>query len=190
MIIVNNISNFYKNSSIIFVNSEVKSERQITMNDLVFFVNSKNEVHSINIQNNDKYGIKNKKYYIEDLNNLSEVLKVIKENNLVVNDSKKFVYKKITKRREHPESNKLFIITLFDGEKEVEIVTNTLDSLEGKVIVVANLGATTFDGTEILKGKVMGVESPGMVVSYKTLGLENEGLIFGSEDEIGKEFIF
>lgn len=52
------------------------------------------------------------------------------------------------------------------------------------------LGSTTFSGKDILEGKVLDINSPGMVVSYRTLGINRDGLIFGTKDDIGEEFEF
>ncbi|EIE41145.1 TyrS-associated PheT N-terminal domain-related protein TapR [Mycoplasmopsis canis] len=189
MIIVNNINNFFKNSAIVFVDSRINGKNIVKSNDLVFFVDDKKRIQSINVLNSDKYNLNNKKFYTTYLNSLDLIKNEAEKNGLVFEFSQKFIYVKITKRIEHPKSNKLFIITVNDGNKEFDLVTNTLDSEVGKVVVMALPGSVTFAGTKVLNGKIMDIESPGMLAGYKTLSINKEGLIFGDESQIGKDFI-
>ncbi|WP_322961490.1 TyrS-associated PheT N-terminal domain-related protein TapR [Mycoplasmopsis cynos] len=190
MIIINNISDFFDNSAIIFVNSKIKKEKTIILNDLVFFIDSLNKINSINILNAKKYLIKNKKFYVDKIENYALIKQIANENNLIFDVPKKFVYAEIKARKTHPKSEKLFVLNLFDGTSIFDIVTNTLETEQGRVIVIALPGSTTFSGKDILEGKVLDINSPGMVVSYRTLGINKDGLIFGTKDDIGKEFEF
>ncbi|MBN4083473.1 hypothetical protein JXZ92_01385 [Mycoplasma sp. CSL10137] len=190
MIICNVLNENFANTSIVFVNSNIKKINKIYGDKIVFFVDENKNVSSINI-------LDNKKYFIENNNKFfrlsSEQINIIKDEanklGLVIKPIKMFQYGKILKRTIHEKSNKLFVLEVnFNEEKTTQIITNTLDTLEGKVCVFARIGATTFSGLEILSGKVMNIESNGMVTSYKTLGIERDGLIFGDETQVGQEF--
>ncbi|MBU4693074.1 hypothetical protein KQ876_02495 [Mycoplasma sp. CSL7491-lung] len=190
MIICNVLNENFANTSIVFVNSNIKKINKIYGDKIVFFVDENKNVSSINI-------LDNKKYFIENNNKFfrlsSEQINIIKDEanklGLVIKPIKMFQYGKILKRIIHEKSNKLFVLEVnFNEEKTTQIITNTLDTLEGKVCVFARIGATTFSGLEILSGKVMNIESNGMVTSYKTLGIERDGLIFGDETQVGQEF--
>ncbi|WAM07085.1 hypothetical protein ONA24_04510 [Mycoplasmopsis cynos] len=137
MIIINNISDFFDNSAIIFVNSKIKKEKTIILNDLVFFIDSLNKINSINILNAKKYLIKNKKFYVDKIENYALIKQIANENNLIFDVSKKFVYAEIKARKTHPKSEKLFVLNLFDGTSIFDIVTNTLETEQGRVIVIA-----------------------------------------------------
>lgn len=189
MIIINNINKHFAGNSLISVDTTLIVSKIIEIEDLVFFVDKNNYVKSINVLSNLKYGIKEKKFYTANLDELDLIKRAALDNNLIIKDKPKFIYVEILKREIHPKSNKLFVLTVTDLQREFQIVTNTLDSLEGRVLVCALPGSLTSSGLEILPGKVMDIESNGMVVGYKTLSFDKEGLIFGTKENIGKEFI-
>ncbi|WP_036452068.1 TyrS-associated PheT N-terminal domain-related protein TapR [Mycoplasma buteonis] len=193
MLIANNLNTFFQNHSIIFVDSKIKATKQITTDKAIFFVDENNQIQSINWLDNSVLKIsKDQKYFSLNLEQEEIVKQYAKENNLSLNIISQFVYGRILSRNVHPKSEKLFVLEVLIDTKEnktVTLVTNTLDSQEGKVVVLARPGATTFMGTSVLTGKVLDVTSEGMLTGYKTLGKEKEGLIFGTEEQIGKEYL-
>ncbi|WAM07332.1 hypothetical protein [Mycoplasmopsis cynos] len=112
MIIINNISDFFDNSAIIFVNSKIKKEKTIILNDLVFFIDSLNKINSINILNAKKYLIKNKKFYVDKIENYALIKQIANENNLIFDVPKKFVYAGI-KERKHTRSLRSFLFWIY-----------------------------------------------------------------------------
>ncbi|MCU4706525.1 TyrS-associated PheT N-terminal domain-related protein TapR [Mycoplasma sp. CSL7503-lung] len=190
MIICNVLNENFANTSIVFVNSNIKKINKIYGDKIVFFVDENKNVSSINILDNKKYFIENNnKFFRLSSEQINIIKDVANKLGLVIKPIKMFQYGKILKRTIHEKSNKLFVLEVnFNEEKTTQIITNTLDTLEGKVCVFARIGATTFSGLEILSGKVMNIESNGMVTSYKTLGIERDGLIFGDETQVGQEF--
>lgn len=73
----------------------------------------------------------------------------------------------------HPASDHLHVATVFDGEKEHQVVCGAPNCRAGLIVPFAKLGAVMSDGTVIKKGKLRGVESFGMLCSARELGLSN-----------------
>ncbi|SJZ54095.1 TyrS-associated PheT N-terminal domain-related protein TapR [Mycoplasmopsis verecunda] len=191
MILFNNLDKFFKNTSVIFVDSRVKKDNKITVDDLVFFVDKDNNISSINVLDNNKYLISNdSKFGTLNFESINKIEIAASKAGLKISNEPKFIYGLIKTRSAHPKSERLFVLeVLINDEKTIQIVTNTLDSHEGKVVVLALPGATTFAGTDILSGEMLGVKSEGMLTGYRTLGIDKDGLIFGTENEIGKDFV-
>ncbi|MFV8401302.1 TyrS-associated PheT N-terminal domain-related protein TapR [Mycoplasma sp. 005V] len=190
MILFNNLDKVFKNTAVLFVDSRIQKVHQIKHEDLVFFVDENNKVASINVLDNAKYYIPEdvKFGYLspagEDL-----IISVAKELNLEISHDQKFIYGLILERNAHPKSERLFVLKVqIANDKTIQLVTNTLDSQVGKVVVLALPGSTTFAGTDVLTGEMLSVASEGMLTGYKTLGLAGEGLIFGEVSQIGKDF--
>ncbi|QKT05232.1 TyrS-associated PheT N-terminal domain-related protein TapR [Mycoplasma sp. OR1901] len=190
MIICNVLNENFANTSIVFVDSNIDNKNKIYGDKIVFFVDKNNNISSINILDNNKYLIdNNNKFFKLNEDQINIIKKESERLGLNLNEIKMFQYGKIIKRTVHPKSDKLFVLDVdFNEEKTTQIITNTLETLEGEVCVFARIGATTFAGLEIVSGKVMNVESNGMVTSYKTLGINKEGLIFGNDAKVGQEF--
>lgn len=100
-----------------------------------------------------------------------------------------FVVGNVTKREVHPKSERLFLLSVNIGSKELAIVTNSTNSLEGTNVVVAQVGATLPSGMEIVYSKVMGVPSEGMLCGGETLGLEQTEGIYVPSGKPGDNFV-
>lgn len=92
------------------------------------------------------------------------------------------VVAEIRKRDKHPNADKLSVCTVFDGEKELQIVCGAPNCDAGKKVPLATLGTKFPDGDgvfEIKKAKLRGVESFGMMCSARELGLSenHDGLL-------------
>ncbi len=78
--------------------------------------------------------------------------------------------------RPHPNAEKLRLVTVFDGEQEIEIVCGAPNVPEpGGRIVFAKLGACLPGGFKIKKAKIRGIESTGMICSESELGIGEGG---------------
>ncbi len=87
----------------------------------------------------------------------------------------------------HPNADRLTLVTVFNGEEEVEVVCGAPNVAEGQTIAYASVGAVLRDAysddpeatRRLKKSKIRGVESQGMVCSEKELGLsdEHEGIL-------------
>ncbi|WP_406615224.1 TyrS-associated PheT N-terminal domain-related protein TapR [Mycoplasmopsis hyopharyngis] len=198
--------NFDKNfekQALILVNSNIKICKTIDTNDGIFFVDEQSNVHSFNSlkANNFKKTLEKTKNYSMthlDLADEEKFKKIVKKHKLNIKLEEKtyFTIGKIIKRYSHPKSDKLFLLDIdINEEKPITIVTNTLESTENKIVVIARLGAMMPSGLEIKPNKIMDFESKAMLCSYKTLGLskEKEGIIILEskfENKIGQEFDF
>ncbi|BBU47947.1 TyrS-associated PheT N-terminal domain-related protein TapR [Mycoplasmopsis felis] len=192
MIICNNLNKNFPNNSIIYVDCQVQITKRIELTNLVIFADDNNKINSINLLDNSILNIDNdKKYFALDDNQISILIENLKQEHLIIEDNPKLIYGTIIKRTKHDKSDNLFVLSVdINKDEPIQIVTNTLDSQENKTLVLALPGTTVFNGSEILKNKVMDVNSYGMLTSYKTLGIDKEGLIFGDNSNKGKDFKF
>ena len=75
----------------------------------------------------------------------------------------------------HPNSDHLHVCTVFDGEKDLQIVCGAPNCRAGLVTPLAHIGAKVPENGEVLKkGKLRGVESFGMLCSGRELGLSDD----------------
>lgn len=197
MVLVHKLEENFNNKAIITFNTELKVEKSFISNDFIINLDSKNKVHSAILKNANKY-IDNysqkRNFFSLDLVHLPELTHIFSENNFEYDNFKKFVKAKILDKQNHPKSDKLYVIELeYGSEKTRKIVTNSTEVIIGDEIFFIMPGSIIFDGTEIVNGQVMGVDSPGMLLSYKSLGLENEfgdGLVQDKNLKIGEELSF
>ncbi len=87
-------------------------------------------------------------------------------------------------KQPHPSRDKLSLVKLFDGEREVEVVCGASNVPEkGKRVLYAQLGAKLPNGMEIAERKLAGVLSQGMICSEVELdiGSESEGIFVVDE---------
>jgi len=94
--------------------------------------------------------------------------------------------------QKHPESNKLSVtkIEFGDGD-ESQVVCGASNIAQGQKVVVARPGAVLNNGTWIGKGKLLKVDSEGMVCSAKELGLAKESqgiLVLDDGEQAGSRF--
>lgn len=100
-----------------------------------------------------------------------------------------FTVGEIIKRTNHPKSDKLFVLEVMTKEK-LQIITNSLNSVEGKKVVVAEVGAILPSGLEIVPSKVMGFLSQGMLCGGETLFKEpTNGVLLVEDFFPGEDFI-
>ncbi len=79
-------------------------------------------------------------------------------------------------KQPHPNRDKLSLVKLFDGQREIEVVcgaSNVPDA--GKRVLYAQLGAKLPNGMEIAERKLAGVVSQGMICSEVELDIGSEG---------------
>ncbi len=71
----------------------------------------------------------------------------------------------------HPDSDHLHLVTIFDGEVTSRIVCGAQNIAVGQIVPYAPLGTVLPGNFEIKPAKIRGVESCGMLCSGKELGL-------------------
>lgn len=74
----------------------------------------------------------------------------------------------------HPNADKLYVSRVDVGGSEVQIVTGADNPHAGARVPVILPGSRLADGTKLKKAKLRGVESYGMMMSERELGLSNE----------------
>jgi phenylalanyl-tRNA synthetase beta chain len=78
--------------------------------------------------------------------------------------------------RPHPEADKLRLVTVFDGESELEVVCGAPNVPEpGRKVIFAKLHATLPGGFVLTPKSIRGVESQGMLCSESELAIGDGG---------------
>ena len=86
-----------------------------------------------------------------------------------------FVVGKVLTREKHPDADKLSVCSVDVGAGEpVTIVCGAPNVDAGHTVAVVQPGATMPDGMKIKKAKLRGVESNGMILSERELGISDE----------------
>lgn len=80
---------------------------------------------------------------------------------------------KINKIIKHPNADRLQLATVSDGKKEVTVVCGAQNIEEGQIVPYAKPGVKLID-LEVKKIEIRGVESPGMLLSERELGISDD----------------
>lgn len=91
-----------------------------------------------------------------------------------------FVFAKVLDTKSHPDAQKLKICTVFDGQKELQIVCGAPNAHTGMITILAPIGAIIpTNQMKIKKSKIRGIESQGMLCSASELGLgeDSDGIV-------------
>lgn len=160
-------------------------EKNIKQQGDLTIIESNNKVIGVNVKNASKhFKLEEGAHSLTD-----EQISFFRSQNLDFNFSSMFSVGKIISRENHPKSEKLFVLKV-QTDKELTIVTNSLNSTKGNNVVVANVGAILPSGLEIKHSKVMGMESEGMLCGGETLGLEKtDGVLIVNDKTEGDKFI-
>ncbi|QSF13555.1 TyrS-associated PheT N-terminal domain-related protein TapR [Mycoplasma sp. Mirounga ES2805-ORL] len=180
-----NLNKNFKNTSIIFVDTRIKIEKQILVENpkakyLVFCDNNFNVNSFINYQYSTKSQLSFRTLTKCQFNKYKkDILSSKPQTNFVFGDVKFFTLGKIISRQQHPKSEKLFLLSVdFGNDELIKIVTNTTYTSEGKYFFFARPGSITSEGLEILNSEVVGVESQGMLCMPHSLGLKEDVNLF------------
>lgn len=84
----------------------------------------------------------------------------------------------------HENSDHLFVCQVDIGDKVIQIVTGAQNVRQNAYLPVALDGSTIVGGKKIVKGKLRGVESNGMMCSFEELGLDYKDFTGGINDGI------
>src|SRR5918994_257705 len=88
----------------------------------------------------------------------------------------------------HPNADRLFVARVDLGGREVQIVAGAPNPYPGAKVPVVLPGSVMVDGTKLRKAKLRGLESYGMMMSERELGIspDNGGiLLLDDSSEIG-----
>jgi phenylalanyl-tRNA synthetase beta chain len=89
----------------------------------------------------------------------------------------------------HPNADRLFVATVDLGGNEVQIVAGAPNPYPGARVPVVLPGSIMADGTKLRKAKLRGLESYGMMMSERELGIsaDHEGILLLDEThEVGR----
>jgi tRNA-binding protein len=92
---------------------------------------------------------------------------------LVADLSPKFVVGYVSEIEDHPKSDHLNITKVDLGDETVQIVCGSPNITDHVKVIVAKVGAMMPSGQIIWPGKLVGVESNGMICSGRELNLNN-----------------
>ncbi len=92
---------------------------------------------------------------------------------------KKIVAAKVVSVENHPDSDKLHLVTIDNGTDSQKLVCGAPNVAEGMIVPYAPLGTEFPSGFTLVPKKIRGVESCGMLCSEEELGLgeDNSGLM-------------
>ena len=122
---------------------------------------------------------------------------ILENHNLPILEKQKnsgFVVAKITSIEEHPDSDHLHICNVDVGEdKELQIVCGAFNAKKDLICVCALPYAFMPSGKQIIPGKLLGIDSNGMLCSGRELsldGYENKRGLLELDDtyKIGSDF--
>lgn len=176
--------NTLKNKAIIILEA---SDQEVSVENKGDFtiIKSGNKIIGINIFNFEKYMEVNEGAHTL---NIAQV-EILKNNGITIeNYESMFSVGEVLERNAHQKSDKLFILKV-KTDKELQIVTNSLNSLVGTRVIVANVGAVLPSGLSITLSKVMGVESQGMLCGGETLGKEKTDGVLIVDLPVGSKYI-
>lgn len=191
---ITNSHNFFqnkKNISIIFKdfdqnNSNIKT---IVKEDFILIF-SNDKIVGINILNYEKYFQIKEGFHSLD-NNIQTFLLNKFSNYLKQEDFDSF-YKigKVIETKQHSANPNLTILKVRFKFYEKQIITNLKNIEQNKNYLFAIDGAITSSGLKIVESKISNTLSQGMIMSYKSLGIDKEGIVDCSYLSIEDEFQF
>ena len=90
-----------------------------------------------------------------------------------------FVIGRVLSAEQHPNADRLRVCTVDTGDGEHTIVCGAPNVAAGQTVAVARPGAVMPDGTELGRAKLRGVESDGMILSERELGVgeDHDGIL-------------
>lgn len=174
MIIYFNLHDKYKNTLLLNVNSTVNADKVDYYENYTVIRDKDFNIKSINFLNNRCRKLNNFGYYPKaKFNKLKKELQKLNPK-YTFSPIKYFQIGKVIKRETHPKSDKLYVLEVDFGKETKQIITNTTYTTEGKYFVWCLPGSVTAEGLEITVGKIMGIESYGMLCSAKSLDMNKE----------------
>lgn len=184
------IFEYEKSMIILFKQTSINSINFKKEGDFIFIFNSK-ELIGINVFNYKKYfsSIENGFHSLND-EVKQYLIKEYKQYVEVGNFNSLIKVGKVVDKKTHPNSDKLFVLKVDFKDNKLQIITNLKDVNINQNYLFALDGATLANGTKIKESKVLNILSQGMIVSYKSLGLDKEGVVDCTNYSLDDDFIF
>lgn len=173
MFVIKKFKSNFENIAIAFINMNVNVTKQLKFENFIVFCDDNYNINSVNILDLSKLKLEKNELFFSADSKLKialekELKKLDKNLKLDENLVEFFTFAKVLEVEKHPKSDSLFVLKLdAKRDKEVQIVTNSTLVKKDMIILIANPGSVTAKGDVILKSSVMGIESQGMIMSYK-----------------------
>ena len=138
------------------------------------------------------------KEFVDIKESSGELADILSSIGLEAEDSKPFedlegvVIGKVKSVDKHPNADRLSVCSVYDGEKDYQVVCGANNVAKGQTIAYAKVGSVLPGGFLLEKIKLRGVESSGMICSAKELNIsdEHEGIMVLPESCIpGNDFV-
>ena len=90
-----------------------------------------------------------------------------------------FTLAQVTHAEQHPDADRLRVCRVMTDEGEKQIVCGAPNVGAGQTVAVALPGAVLPDGTKLGRAKLRGIESAGMILSERELGIgeDHDGIL-------------
>lgn len=176
---------------VISVSNQVQSD--IEMNDDYYAFYYEKELVGLNIFNFSKY-MKLEEGFLYPTKEIIQTIKKITKIDLTKHIDKNFVVGKVKNAQKIGGTHLHWCDVIVSDDSVLKIVCGAPNVATGQFVVVAMVGTSMPHGIPILKGKIQGFESFGMLCSAKELNLKNkekqEGIILLDETkyQIGSLF--
>lgn len=163
---------------------------EIETKDAVLFLDNNENLLSINIFNYKNYFSDVEKgfhYFTKDNRKIIEkefgkqFKKIAFDENILIS--------KVLSKEKHPKNEKLFILEIKNKFGQKTVLTNLANIEVGKNYLMAFEGAFLANGLIIKETKINSVISQGMLVSYRALGIEKDGLVNVKEKLLTENFV-
>ena len=186
----NSLFNAEKNASILFIDLNPLSKYDFKKYDDFILIFSNKKIVGINVFNYSKYFELSEGFHSINNNVKEFLLNRFKEHINEGDFDDYFKIGKIIEIKNHPNSDKLKVLKVLIQDSEKQIITNVQNIVVNNKYLFAMPGSITFDVTRIIGSKILNLESDGMIISYKSIGINKEGLVDCSDYEINDRYEF
>lgn len=191
----NNLFNNQKNLIIIFSTSNKalsnSNETEFLIKDNYVFIYENKTLIGINIfdYHKDFENIK-KGYHNFSDNNFNKIVEKYPNEMKGAKNNKFLSIGLVKSMHEHDKNDKLKVLLIETEKSNLQIITNLSNLEVGKNYLFATNNAFLATGTTVYESKIMGIESQGMICSYKSIGIDREGIVEVEGRNIQEEFDF
>ncbi|MGL6124903.1 MAG: YtpR family tRNA-binding protein [Metamycoplasmataceae bacterium] len=183
---------FDNKSNLIIIFSASSGEINFKTKEDFVFIYEGDDLVGINIFNYKKYYKDIKLGYHNFSNeNFSKIVSKFSEEMKSAKNNSFFRIGIINEIKNHPQNNNLKILSVETrDEKNITIITNVPNLVPGNKHLFAINKAVLGNGMIIRESKIMGILSQGMICSWKSIGINKEGIIMIQDQSIDEEFDF
>lgn len=158
----------------------------------VFIYGENQELIGINIfdYKKDFKSIK-KGYHVFSNKNFMKIVKKFPDEMKFIENNSFFAVGIINKIENHPKSSKLKVLYIETKNRgKIQIITNISNLNIGDKYLFALDNAFLGNGLVIKESQIMGIKSQGMLCSYKSIGVDKEGVILIKNQDEDEHFVF